>query len=970
MKSLLIFITVVTTIYFSEVSASPIPAEKLFNNADSSLLKFSPNGKFISIYFSSDDKKKLSLFDVKTGEIHNIAGFDTNQYLYNYNWINDQTLIAKVSTSGKISQFILPLEFKDDGVTTSPSQLMLKGQIKGFLPNQPDTVLFSEKNASKLGHTLYYASVQDLLNNALKNAKKVPNLYSSEATYFYDDDAEKLISILVNAEQETVELHFKPLESGDWSPLLSLKKVDYSFTPVGFLSEQTLAVLSNKGTDKIALHKFDIATQSFIEVLFEHDKYDLSSATVSSETGQVESIIYFDHGRFTTHYFAESQKREAKLVRSTFPDKQFLITAVNHETGNKILKTIAADDPGTYYLFDTKALTAEKLTYTSPQLSAYDMDKTKAVKVTSDDGTEIEAFLTQPKGFNQNVLLVMPHGGPIGVREYDVFNPTVQYFASRGFSVLRVNFRGSTGYGKRFMEEGVAQLGKIIEQDISQVVARVRSENSYDKTCAMGASYGGFSSFLLAINHPEVYDCIVASYGLYDLPLWFNGSNLDIYNEDYRQRVVNTIGEMNDQLFDVSPVYLADKVTVPVLLIAGKDDKITGFEHSNRMEYALRKHGKTVETLNYSNTGHGHNNWWGEWHEHAYIHDYLLRTLELKGFAIEKIRDEDKEQLGDEVVRIADSFNFNDKVDDDEALAWKYYNQAAKFDDAHSLYNIGFFYLHGIHVEQDTVKAIELFKESSAVGHSASSYELGEQYYEGKYVEQDYDLSLEMFQLAKNQEHEASANLMIGRAKCLGLGIDKNLPECIELLNISYDDNDIEGKSKVTKRSFRKLGQAVFDILVEGEFSSQELKLIHEAISEQLEIEIFPVKIREEEHGKYFASTSIFGNAEFKEFDQMAPEDGLSFGVNFDVVPEAMFGDNNKKTGVGIRWTKHLVNGKSSIESRRMQYGSRYDWHSYFTLYQNSLEPAVWQIEIFDMYGKKLYQHSFNITPKPTTVEF
>jgi prolyl oligopeptidase PreP (S9A serine peptidase family) len=969
MKNLFILLIVVISIYVGEAEASPIPAEKLFNNADSSLLKFSPNGKFISIYFSSDDGKKLSLFDINTGEIHNIAGFDTNQYLYNYNWINDQALIAKVSTNGKISQFILPLDFKDDVVTTAPSQLMLKGEIKGFLPNHPDTVLFSEKNGSKLGYTLYYASVQDLLDNALKNSKKVANLYSAEATYFYDEDAEKLISILINAEQETVDLHYKPLQSGDWSPLLSLKKVDYSFTPVGFLSEQTLAVLSNKGTDKIALHEFDIASQSFTKVLFEHEKYDLSSANVSSETGQVESIIYFDHGRFTADYFAESQKREAELVRLAFPDKQFLITAVNDKTGNKILKTIAADDPGTYYLFDTQALTAEKLTHTSQPLSSYKMDKTKAINVTSDDGTEIEAFLTQPQGFNQNVLLVMPHGGPIGVREYDVFNPTVQYFASRGFSVLRVNFRGSTGYGKRFMEEGVAQLGKIIEKDISQVVTKVISENSYDKTCAIGASYGGFSSFLLAINHPEIYDCIVASYGLYDLPLWFNGSNLDVYSEDYRQSVVNTIGEMSDELFDVSPVYLADKVTVPVLLIAGKDDKITGFEHSNRMEYALRKYSKTVETLNYANTGHGHTNWWGEWHEHAYIHDYLLRTLALKAFAIEEIKEEDKEQLGDEIVRIADSFNFSDNVENDEALAWKYYNKAAQFDDAHSLYNIGFFYFHGVHVEKDTAKAMELFNRASTLESSAASYELGTRYYEGTNVTQDYDLSLKMFQLATAQEHEASANLMIARAKCLGLGTARNLSECIEMLKISYDDNDVEGKSKVTKRSFRRLGKAVFDILVAGEYSPEELKLVQDAISEQFEIDVFPIKIREEEHGEYFASTSIFGNAKFTEFEQIAPKDGLSFGVNFDVVPKAMFGDNSKKTGIGIRWTKHLVNGESTIESRIMQFGSRYDWHSYFTLDKNNLQPAVWEVEIFDMQGKKLYNKRFNLTLAPALGE-
>lgn len=189
------------------------------------------------------------------------------------------------------------------------------------------------------------------------------------------------------------------------------------------------------------------------------------------------------------------------------------------------------------------------------------------------------------------------------------------------------------------------------------------------------------------------------------------------------------------------------------------------------------------------------------------------------------------------------------------------------------------------------------------------------------------------------------------------------------MLKISYDDNDVEGKSKVTKRSFRRLGKAVFDILVAGEYSPEELKLVQDAISEQFEIDVFPIKIREEEHGEYFASTSIFGNAKFTEFEQIAPKDGLSFGVNFDVVPKAMFGDNSKKTGIGIRWTKHLVNGESTIESRIMQFGSRYDWHSYFTLDKNNLQPAVWEVEIFDMQGKKLYNKRFNLTLAPALGE-
>lgn len=145
----------------------------------------------------------------------------------------------------------------------------------------------------------------------------------------------------------------------------------------------------------------------------------------------------------------------------------------------------------------------------------------------------------------------------------------MQYYVSRGFSVLRVNFRGSAGFGKSFQQSGVGQFGQQIEQDISAAVKLVREKYAFDNMCAMGASYGGYSSMMLAIKHPDDYDCVIAAYGVYDLPYMYNASNIEIQN-NFRSAVSKVVGEYNDKLYDVSPVYLIDQIKVPVHLLPAR----------------------------------------------------------------------------------------------------------------------------------------------------------------------------------------------------------------------------------------------------------------------------------------------------------------------------------------------------------------------------------------------------------------
>ncbi|MDU0353667.1 prolyl oligopeptidase family serine peptidase [Paraglaciecola aquimarina] len=190
----------------------------------------------------------------------------------------------------------------------------------------------------------------------------------------------------------------------------------------------------------------------------------------------------------------------------------------------------------------------------------------------------------------------MPHGGPIGPRDINSFNSQVQFLTNRGYSVLQVNYRGSRGFGRAFKNSGRGQWGRKIEQDISTAVEQVTKQTSFKHTCAIGASYGGYSSVMLAILHPKQYDCVVARFGVFDLPLIFNDRNTK--KSDYLQKVWSkVVGEYTPKLKDYSPVYFADLLKAPILITAGRLDTRASFEHSNRLKYVLEKTSMKLSTF-------------------------------------------------------------------------------------------------------------------------------------------------------------------------------------------------------------------------------------------------------------------------------------------------------------------------------------------------------------------------------------
>lgn len=205
--------------------------------------------------------------------------------------------------------------------------------------------------------------------------------------------------------------------------------------------------------------------------------------------------------------------------------------------------------------------------------------------------------------------MVFPHGGPIGVSDTLHFNRDVQFLASQGYAVLQVNFRGSDGYGKSFREAGHRNYGRLIEDDIDAALRSALASFPLDESrmCVVGASYGGYSALVSTLRWPGRFRCAVSLSGLSDRVLFFTASD-GARSAEARPQLEKIMGDPRKDLTEMqatSPLYHVRELTVPVMLVHGREDVRVDFEHTRRLVRMLNLEGRPPVVLAFPGMGHG-----------------------------------------------------------------------------------------------------------------------------------------------------------------------------------------------------------------------------------------------------------------------------------------------------------------------------------------------------------------------------
>ncbi len=344
------------------------------------------------------------------------------------------------------------------------------------------------------------------------------------------------------------------------------------------------------------------------EVIFERPEAEVISGIIDPWHRRVEGVVWGDGAQ---HFFEAPLQNAYARLNEVFDGGGAAIVSWSQDRSRLLVYADRGLDGGGYYLFEPAADRLTTIAMRYPDIRGG--GERQSIYYRARDGVRIPAYLTLPADVAERrgmPLVVLVHGGPHGSRDSIGFDYWASFLASRGYAVLQANYRGSGGYGRAWEEAGYRQWGGLMQTDVDDGVDALRRAGLIDpsRVCIVGASYGGYAALAGATLTPDLYSCAVSVAGVSDLPEFLrtfeaeHGS--DGIGGDFWRRSIGARDEDRARIREVSPVFLADRVQIPILLMHGTNDTVVPIEQSRRMREALRAVGKNVQYVELTGDDH------------------------------------------------------------------------------------------------------------------------------------------------------------------------------------------------------------------------------------------------------------------------------------------------------------------------------------------------------------------------------
>lgn len=583
--------------------------EDFFKNPEKAGYQISPDGNYFS--YMGPFEKRMNVFVQKIGEDKAVQiTHETDRDIAGYFWGNDNRILYIRDSGGDedFKLYAVDRDGKNQKDLTPYDSVTI--QIIDDLEEIEDELIIGMNKRNKQLFEPYRLNIKTGEITRLADNTDPMNPIMGWIT---DHDGKIRMAMSITDGVNT-NLLYRDTEEEEFKTVLTTNFRE-SMSPLFFDFDNKLCYgASNIGRDKSVIVKFDPSTGKEIgKPLFSHPDVDVEQLSYSKKRKVLTTISYATDKR-QIEFLDDEAKAIYERLQKDLGQYEVVVTNANKAEDKFLVRTYSDKSLGAYYFYDKTTDEIKKLADRSPWLDENKMAPMQPISYKSRDGLTINGYLTLPVGVEAKNLpvIINPHGGPWH-RDSWGFNPEVQLFASRGYAVLQMNFRGSVGYGRKFWETSFKEWGKTMQDDITDGVQWLKDQGIADESriAIYGASYGGYATLAGVTFTPDLYACAVDYVGVSNLFTFLK--TIPPYWKPYLDMMYDMVGNPNIEadslrMVEASPAMHVDNIVTPLLIVQGANDPRVNIDESDQIVKSLRARGVEVPYLVKYNEGHGFRN--------------------------------------------------------------------------------------------------------------------------------------------------------------------------------------------------------------------------------------------------------------------------------------------------------------------------------------------------------------------------
>jgi dipeptidyl aminopeptidase/acylaminoacyl peptidase len=574
-----------------------------------------------------DNKKGLSIFDAESLSLINTITLTKDEEIASYSWVNNERLLIQIgyydswgrgsigeyfaiNYDSKKPAYVFGMRARTSGARSKVVDKFSYGYVENILEDDNKHVLLSVSGFGKQNNGGFADAIRlNVYNGQQKRLGKSP---LAGGQFITDRSGTPRFAVGSDIDNNTVTM-YRASKKDDWEVLSKTPYGEGEIYPVNISKDDsTIHIIDSTETSTYQLKEINTKTGE-TNVVFHHPAYDAYPQIIDDKV--LGATINPGYAR--AYWFENDDPLQNSIMQAVqafngnlevFDTKEIGLVDLSKNRDKLIIAVGDSASSSKYYLYDLEKNQVKYLLTMWPEIDDQGLEHEVPFNFINSDGIKIHGYYTPAKAQLEGEaapMIVIPHGGP-HARDSWGFDPDTHIFSQAGYAVLKVNFRGSTGYGKEFTKMGFGEWGGDTQQDIIEATEWAINQGIADaeKIGIYGGSFGGYSAAMAPMLRPDLYKSSVAYIGVFDLEMLYDEGDIKTikWGGKYLDK---TLGQDPKKIKAMSPVQQAHKLEAPIIIVSGKEDQRAPIEHAYALADALEEAGKEHELIIVEKEGHG-----------------------------------------------------------------------------------------------------------------------------------------------------------------------------------------------------------------------------------------------------------------------------------------------------------------------------------------------------------------------------